>query len=376
MVKEELKKQIILSLRRQGFRVRGGQISLPVDINKDKLRELHTLAVQHKIEKSRKELLNKESKLLQRLAKGSEVVPEKITPRLIEVQPDTENELLFRYASLHWSILVSSGYGRRLRFIVIDEHNGKLIGLFGLGDPVFSLAARDQWIGWASDTRKDKLQHVMDAFVLGAVPPYSNLLCGKLIAMLVASNEVRAAFKRKYRGHRTLIRRKKIDGQLVLITTTSALGRSSIYNRIRNGHNLLYNSVGYTKGSGDFHFANGLYESIFRYMHRYYDPTAKQQRWGTGFRNRREVVRKCLSALGFSSDWIYHGVQREVFLVPLASNTAEFLRGEHKRIKWHNYSVAALAELFKNRWLLPRTKRDTGYLSFDPETWRLWPQKE
>ncbi len=376
MNKEELKKQIINSLRRQGFRVRGGQISLPVDPNKDKLRNLHAIAVQHKIEKSKKELFNKESRLLKRFAVGAEVIPDKIVPRLIEVQPNTEDELLFRYASLHWSIPVSSGYGRRLRFIVTDEYTGKLIGLFGLGDPVFSLSARDRWVGWDMDVRREKLQHVMDAFVLGAVPPYSSLICGKLIAMLVASNEVRHAFKRKYRGHRTLIRRKILDGQLALITTTSALGRSSIYNRLRNGNNLLYHSVGYTKGSGDFHFANGLYDSIFKYMNRYYDPTAKQKNWGTGFRNRREVVRKCLSALGLSSDWIYHGVQREVFLVPLANNVKEFLKGENKNLEWFNCSAEALTELFKERWLLPRAKRDESYLTFNPETWRLWPLKE
>jgi hypothetical protein len=68
----------------------------------------------------------------------------------------------------------------------------------------------------------------MDAFVLGAVPPYSSLLGGKLVAMLAASNEVRSAFKKKYSNQRSLIRRKKLDGRLALLITTSALGRSSL----------------------------------------------------------------------------------------------------------------------------------------------------
>jgi hypothetical protein len=71
----------------------------------------------------------------------------KVAPRLVEVLRDSDDELLFRYASLHWSIPTSSGYGRRLRFLVEDAHNGKLIGLFGLCDPVFSVAARDAWWG-------------------------------------------------------------------------------------------------------------------------------------------------------------------------------------------------------------------------------------
>ena len=100
--------------------------------------------------------------------------------------------------------LTKNGYGdmavsythlRRLRFLVYDNSTGKLMGLFGLGDPVFSLSARDQWIGWTKEDRRKRLVHVMDAFVLGAVPPYNQLLVGKLIAMLVASNEVREAYR-------------------------------------------------------------------------------------------------------------------------------------------------------------------------------------
>lgn len=208
----ELRSLIVRSLRCQGFRIRAGQVLPPPDLNKEKLRDLHALAVQHRLERSRDGLVRIESRLLERLASGSEIVPEQIAPRLVEVKPDSDEELLFRYASLHWSIPVSSGYGRRIRFLVIDEQNGKLIGLFGLGDPVFSLGARDEWIGWTKEARRENLHHVMDAFVLGAVPPYSFLLCGKLVAMLIASNEVRNAFKRKY-GGRAVGDQKKTAGR-------------------------------------------------------------------------------------------------------------------------------------------------------------------
>jgi hypothetical protein len=65
---------------------------------------------------------------------------------------------------------------------------------------VFSVKARDEWVGWTVEKRRERLKHVMDAFILGAVPPYSYLLGGKLVAMLAASNEVRQAFREKYRG--------------------------------------------------------------------------------------------------------------------------------------------------------------------------------
>jgi hypothetical protein len=330
------------------------------------------MAVSHRQEEARAGLFRREADLLRRIASGRDIAPTKIRPRMIRVRPDSEDELLFRYAALHWSIPVSSGYGRRLRFLVIDEHNNKLIGLIGLGDPIYGLAARDAWIGWTSRDRKVRIANVMDAFVLGAVPPYSYLLCGKLVAMLAASDTVRNAFKRKYGGVRSLIRRSVHDGRLALITTTSALGRSSVYNRLRIGERYIYESVGYTKGSGEFHFSNGIYKAISEFAEDNRKPTAKQERWGIGFRNRREVIRKTLPAIGLSGDWIYHGIEREVFVVPLARNTREFLCRKDAHLKWHSLSVSEIFRRFRERWLLPRFAWDKRYREWSKEDWVIW----
>jgi hypothetical protein len=375
MNKNQLRELIEQSLKRQGYRIRNGNILPPKNLTKERLRKLHSVSVKHKIQSAYESLYRYEDKLLDRIAKGNDVNPYKITPQLIEVVSGSEDERLFRYATLHWSIPVSTGYGRRLRFLVKDEQNGKLIGIIGLGDPVFALGARDNWIGWDRLTLGENLRYVMDAFALGAVPPYSHLLCGKLVAMLAVSNDVKDAFRRKYQNNQSLIQQKESDARLALITTTSALGRSSIYNRLRLDNRLLYQRVGFTRGSGEFHFSNGLYGAISEYATRYCIPTAKQESWGTGFRNRREVVRKCLSKVGLSSKWMYHGVEREVFVVPLAINTREFLRGEHTRLRWFNTSTDELVTFFKNRWLMPKAERDDTYKQWDPEQWRLWPKK-
>ena len=175
-----LKAHIVESLKEQGFEVHDKKFCLPKNISKDQIRSLHIEATNHKIEKHKNRLIKHEKALLQRFAAGREIDPNEIHPKLVEVNPDSKDELLFRYASLHWSIPVSSGYGRRLRFLVVDRATEKLIGLFGLGDPVFSLKSRDDWIGWDKRCRIERLHHVVDAYVLGAVPPYSHLLCGKL----------------------------------------------------------------------------------------------------------------------------------------------------------------------------------------------------
>lgn len=364
------------SLRRQGFSVNGRIVLPPGDLSKEAVRRLHEAAVEHRREHCKEGLVRYEKDLLSHIASGREVLPENVSPRLVEVEPGSKEELLFRYAGLHWSIPVSSGYGRRLRFLVTDEQNGKLIGLFGLGDPVFSLAARDEWIGWDAEAKREDLHHVMDAFVLGAVPPYSFLLCGKLIAMLTASNEVTDAFTRKYGGRRSLILGRPLDGRLALITTTSALGRSSVYNRLKYGDRLLFQSVGFTKGSGEFHFSNGLYEAISEYALKYCEPTAKQDRWGTGFRNRREVVRKFLAKVELSAEWLYHGIKREIFVVPLAHNAREFLRGGDSRLFWFDQPADNLFEFFRERWLLPRSRNDERYRYWEPGEWALWMGKD
>ena len=371
-----LKSMVVRSLKEQGFRLQGNRLLLPSDLTKEGLRQLHQTAVAHKLERSKPGLIRHQEELLHSIASGADVVPEKIEPVLVEVQPNSREELLFRYATLHWSIPVSSGYGRRLRFLVMDAHNEKLMGVIGLGDPIFSLGMRDSWIGWTKEERQERLHHVMDAFVLGAVPPYSLLLCGKLVAMLAASNQVREAFLSKYAGSLSLIRKRPLPNQLVSLTTVSALGRSSIYNRLKFRGREIFHSVGFTQGSGEFHFANGLYAALHDYAVLHCDPTAKHSLWGTGFRNRREIVKKCLPKLGLSSEWLYHGVKREVFVIPLAENTRQVLRGEESDPAWYDQPADELFEWFRDRWLLPRAEWDQRYSAFERESYRIWSNED
>jgi hypothetical protein len=86
--------------------------------------------------------------LLQYFASGTDIDPSLISPVLKRISSDTWESDLFRLASLTWSVPVSNGFGRRIRYLVWDEHNDKLIGLIAIGDPVFNLSVRDNLIGW------------------------------------------------------------------------------------------------------------------------------------------------------------------------------------------------------------------------------------
>lgn len=372
MTADELRACIIQMLEVQGYVVNGNRLEMPESLTKNDYRRMNELAVAKRLSESESTLRQHEPRLIRYIANGRDIYPEKINPKLVLVQSGSEGELLFRYASLHWSIPVSSGYGRRLRFLVLDQHNGKLIGVLGLGDPVFSLKDRDEWIGWDKEMRSSRLYHVMDAFVLGAVPPYSNLLCGKLIAMLALSNEVQNAFRSKYSGHVSLIKNETRPPILAMLTTTSAFGRSSIYNRLRIAGVQYWQSVGFTQGSGEFHFSNELYEEIRSYVEANCKPTMRHRNWGAGFRNRREVLKKCLASLGLSQQLIYHGIRREIFAAPLGSKALEFLCGKADDPELYDRPADYLTELFRERWLLPRAARHPDYLDFTNDAYLLW----
>jgi hypothetical protein len=376
---ESLRAKIRQHLLSQGFMIRNDRILAPVTEDKERIRKLHAEAVATGRRSAAPILQPLETRFLSRLASGSEVSPSRIIPALVPII-DRRSFLakLWRWCALHWSIPVSTGYGRRMRFLVVDISNGdKVIGLIGLADPVFALACREQWVGWSRDERRSRLTCMMDAYVLGAVPPYNRLLAGKLVALLATSTEVRLAFAEKYAHQRTLIADRDPDAQLAAITTSSALGRSSIYNRLTGPDRIkAFIPVGYTSGSGDFHFSGEIYEYLASFaMHVTPEgQTHRHNRWtGQSFRNRREVVQRSLDALGFDSRQLrVHGIRRQVFIAPMMENAVGFLRGVANQPSWRTYSVDDLSEWWRKRWAIGRAARDSSWRDFEPGSWRLW----
>ena len=367
---KSLRRKLIEILLRQGFALTDKQLVIPELNNKDNIRRLYAPLRLQKLREAGRRLLSVEEKLLTYFADGAEVEVKAIRPRLVPVDTRLKAEL-FRYATLTWSVPVSAGFGRRMRFLVFDESNGKLMGLFALGDPVYNLRVRDEWIGWGVEEKNERLYHVLDAYVLGAVPPYSYLLVGKLIAMLTTSDEVREEFRKRYSGRKSIIKGAVREPHLVLITTTSALGRSSIYNRISLDGRKLFISVGFTEGWGHFHFSDGVFKQVKAYLRQIGDPVIDRFRYGGGPNWRFRVVKRCLRQVGLPTDLLKHGIRREVFVAPLAQNVREFLRGEDSRPAYYSAPMENLFSYFRSRWLLPRAQRDRRYVEFVKETLRL-----
>jgi len=364
-IEARIKRNLRNHLKSLGFvRDDYGQLC-PPDGSKDCFRSLHEKQRKNKIDHHKVHIQSWWPRLKNYFANGNEIDPYRICARLELVESDTWQSDLFRLASLIWSVPVSQGYGRRMRFLVWDYSNNKLIGIFALGDPVFNLAVRDAWIGWDSDQRKEKLVNIMDAYVLGAIPPYNSLLGGKLIASLICSRDVLETFRARYKKSKGIISNKHKNADLCVVTTTSALGRSSIYNRLSlNGHKI-FSSIGYTSGWGHFHIPDNLFFMMREYLASSKDEYADNHQFGDGPNWRLRVVRKVLQNIGLNPDILRHGISREVFVCPLARNAVEILTGKHKR---PNFSIlkstSEISELAIHRWILPRSERRKEF--------RLW----
>ncbi len=365
----DLRRRVQAELKAAGFITEKGRLRPRRDPTKQAIRDLHKRQRSAILKKSNPFIDRWEDKVLKKFANGDEVEPSKIKPVVTRVDGSGFDAALFRFASLHWSVPVSVGYGRRTRFLVHDENTDKLIGLYALGDPVYNLRVRDREIGWGVEQRSARLYNVLDAFVLGAVPPYRELLGGKLIAMAATSQDTTELIAEKYRGTTTRISKKEKDPRPVLVTTTSALGRSSLFNRLRYRERLLYRPVGYTEGFGHFQFSDALFTELCDLLDN--NGGVPDYEYGGGPNWRLRTIRKALSKLDIADDLLRHGVQRQVFLAPLAINWKEYLRGETDNPRWYRLRTNEMAAYYRRRWAVPRAQRNDSYRNASREDMRL-----
>jgi hypothetical protein len=365
---DKLRKKVKQQLKNQGFQLTNNSIKELNTNSKNVIRKLHESARKDKYMSNKDFIDNNENDLVKYFANGHEIDVENIKPKIKIVKIKTLENSLFRFACLLWSVPVSVGFGRRTRFIVFDDYNKKIIGIFALGDPVISLSCRDNLIGWNVEQKNKRLYNVMDLFILGAVPPYNILLGGKLISMISSTNKVRNIIKNKYKNNITIIKGEKKNPELALLTTASALGKSSVYDRINFKNRKLFQSIGYSKGYGHFHLNNGLFTEMREHVEMVKPAYHKNYKYGNGPNWKMRLAKKSLGLLGFSGDLLKHGIQREIFAIPLAKNYIEFLMGEENHLKPFNIPDNEVIEFWKERWLYNRAIRKPEYKDFKRES--------
>ena len=191
--------------------------------------------------------------------------------------------------------------------------------------------------------RKQKIgSNMMEIIVCGAIPPYNELLGGKLISILACSPTVIRDYTNRYKNQVSEIAsrmkgsRVVRDSHLVYLGTTSlyAVG-SSQYNRIRvpqlNNSFLEFNKIGVTEGYGTVFFSKET-TSVFSKLLELQDGGKRISHvFGEGTSPRFRMISRGLSSIGIKAEaFLKHYSPRIVYSIKLAKNTNDFLLGLDK----------------------------------------------
>ena len=216
--------------------------------------------------------------------------------------------------------------------------------------------------------------NVMELITCGAVPPYRELLGGKLVALLMLSRTVVEDYERKYAGYVSLIasglaaRPVVRSARLAWLTTSSlyAIG-SSQYNRLKlslASGALRYERIGVTQSFGTVHFAPDTVTALNESA-RLADSNRRRVNnlFGEGTSPKMRLVRAGLEALGLDSDvFLRHHSPRLLYGASLCSNLPDLLIGLSETPEYvlpsGPASTKILIDHWRERWLSRRLQRD------------------
>ena len=188
--------------------------------------------------------------------------------------------------------------------------------------------------------RKTKIgSNMMEIIVCGSIPPYNELLGGKLVSILACSPQVIRDYTEKYSGQVSEIasrmKGKRVirDSRLAFLGTTSLYAAgSSQYNRIKvpvaDDFYLRYKEMGITEGYGTVYFSKRTTAAMMRMLELQDGGRRINNIFGEGTSPRFRLISRGLSSLGIRSDaFLKHYSPRIVYSIELARNTNEFLCG-------------------------------------------------
>ena len=224
--------------------------------------------------------------------------------------------------------------------------------------------------------RKTKIgSNVMEIIVCGAIPPYNEMLGGKLISILACSPTVVRDCTKKYEKQVSEIasrmKGKRVirDSRLAFLGTTSlyALG-SSQYNRIKvpvtDGFVLQFKELGITEGYGTVFFSKTTTSTMMRILELQDGGRRINNIFGEGTSPRFRLISRGLSSIGIRADaFLQHYSPRIVYSVELAPNTNDFLLGYSKDVEYpfdleNDDSVKtgtqSMIDFWQQRWLQMR----------------------
>ncbi len=233
-----------------------------------------------------------------------------------------------------------------------------------------------------------KTKHIgsslMELNVCGAIPPYNEILGGKLVALLATSPQVIHDYKERYESKPSEIA-SRLKGEpvcrpadLVYVGTTSLyyVG-SSQYNRLKipgklfnSDFDIVWKKLGMTVGFGTMHISKATTMSLTeatsdgfnRINHVFGEGASPKMRLLT--MSIRELLE---STNEDSKDFSKHAMSRIVYGACLAENTFDYLLGKDQKPKYYtdmaDYAKGTqkIIDYWSERWLASRLNYNPIY---------------
>lgn len=247
-----------------------------------------------------------------------------------------------------------------------------------------------------------KSRHVgtsmMELNVCGAVPPYNEILGGKLAALVMLSKEVIDDYRERY-GNRPSDIASRLKGEpvirqadLVYIGTTSLYKvGSSQYNRLRLPAGMLrkdapevrWQPIGETKGFGTMHISRLALQCLEDTLP-IQDRGSINRIFGEGASSKLRTIRSGLEKIFEPGQREFlelipkHSMARLIYGAWLIQNGTAYLCGEDPTPKYYfneelngREATEAIIDYWRDRWLLSRLNHEEALdriAAFDPQT--------
>ena len=305
-------------------------------------------------EKLKEDILNlshltqQEQKNKQNIKYGEELIdesfelnPENIKPKLISV--DSKSPYWKYWKAIEQNVAsfeFRRSAGRNCYFLVINEYDGKMLGVLDVAADFLSLGKRDEYIGWDKEQRKKNNRRIANISICVPTRHFGYNLCGgKLLALLAVSKEVGEHWKAKY------------GDELAGVTVTSLYGRGSQYNRLKQ-----FKYVGKTKGQGTCQIPDNIYREC-RNLVEEIEGEIPGGCFTKGKNSRINIIRRACKYLDIDAKILTtHGRERGIYWCDRGYNTKELLKDEEDSLNTYDYSIEELTKYWRETWAYRRLK--------------------
>jgi len=234
---------------------------------------------------------------------------DKLKPKLIFCESQYDKNLWDFYRIYTSALRYSRSCGRTIKILVQDSVTNLYIGIMCLSSDVLILSDRDDYIGWNKEIKQKNLNNVMNLSCCVPLQPFGfNMNGGKLLTALAFSKEVYDYYYKKY------------NTKLCAIITTSIYGKSVQYDRLP-----FIKFIGMTKGYGDMHIPNFIYNKCIEYCKKYKLDLLKFNNVSSG---KLKKIQYILNEIGLDKTYLVHGQSRGIYFGYISKMSERYLKDE------------------------------------------------